>query len=247
LGEGKVRRLNFLTDDPWNPAHRADWFLRSLRHYDVVFTPRHANAAQLAEASGADVRYLPFAYAPKLHYAEPPADDAERLRFDTDVVFVGSADAAREAWLTAVSRAGIAVAAYGAYWDRNSETRAFARGYAGPDIIRKATCGARLTLGLVRAANRDGHSMRTYEAAAMGACILAQDTTDHRALFGRDGEAVAYFREPADLVATVRRLLEDPAARERMGRSAMRVVRSGPNTYSDRLTEMLSHLGPASP
>ena len=35
IGRMGIRRLNFLTDDPWNPAHAAPWFRRALPEYDV--------------------------------------------------------------------------------------------------------------------------------------------------------------------------------------------------------------------
>ena len=38
-----VVSINYSTDDPWNPAQRARWFLRALPYYDHVFTPRSAN------------------------------------------------------------------------------------------------------------------------------------------------------------------------------------------------------------
>src|SRR5689334_13746127 len=38
-----VRVVNYLTDDPWNPAHRAPWFMKALPGYELVFTPRRAN------------------------------------------------------------------------------------------------------------------------------------------------------------------------------------------------------------
>src|SRR5262249_45989599 len=43
IGRLGVQRLCFLTDDPWNPAQRAPWFLRALSFYDAVFTPRRDN------------------------------------------------------------------------------------------------------------------------------------------------------------------------------------------------------------
>ncbi len=59
-------------------------------------------------------------------------------------------------------------------------TRANWRGVADQDTIRSASAAARVCLCLVRRANRDGHVMRSFEAAVIGGCILAQDTADHR-------------------------------------------------------------------
>src|SRR5262245_31654672 len=35
--------VTYVTDDPWNPAHRATWHLDALPIYDVVFSPRRSN------------------------------------------------------------------------------------------------------------------------------------------------------------------------------------------------------------
>ena len=61
--------------------------------------------------------------------------------------------------------------------------------------IRAASASAKVCLCLVRRANRDGHTMRSFEAAAIGGCILAEDTADHREIFGPEDYAARYFRE----------------------------------------------------
>ena len=57
----RVPTANFLTDDPWNPQHRAPWFMRALPHYRHVFTPRHANEGDLRGCGAQGVSYRPFA------------------------------------------------------------------------------------------------------------------------------------------------------------------------------------------
>ncbi len=89
IGRRGTVRMNFLTDDPWNPGHRSDWFMRALPHYDVVYTPRASNVSDLKRAGCADVRYLPFAYAPDLHFPELPASAEEDGRYAADVMFAG--------------------------------------------------------------------------------------------------------------------------------------------------------------
>jgi spore maturation protein CgeB len=42
--------VNYLTDDPFNPAHQASWFLDELPEYDRVFSTRHANMSDLQNA-----------------------------------------------------------------------------------------------------------------------------------------------------------------------------------------------------
>lgn len=241
LGRLGVRRANFLTDDPWNPAHRAPWFMRALPAYDVVFTPRQANVADLESLGGPRVHLVPFGYDPGVHRPadEPPPDGSA---FRCDLMFAGGADADRLRMLTAFVEAGLDVALYGGYWDRHAGTRAHARGFLEPDGLRQAVAGARLCLGLVRRANRDDHSMRTFEVPAMGGCCLIERTPFHEALFGDDGEAVAYFDDVRGAVARARDLLTRPDDRARMAARARTIIVSGRHTYRDRLEAMLGVL-----
>ena len=219
-------RLNFLTDDPWRAGARPGWFIDTLPAYDRVFTPRHANLGDL-QAAGALATYLPFAYSPNVHFPEAPAA-AERVQYDADVVFAGGADADRVEMAAALIRAGFRVALYGGYWERDPRTRDHARGFLDATGVRKAVHAARVCLCLVRRANRDGNCMRTFEVPAMGGCMLAEATDDHRQLFGTedtegtDTEAVSYFGTPEEAVEKTRSLVGDPDRRAAPGAAGVR-------------------------
>ena len=234
-----IATANYLTDDPWNPAFRSRWFLAALGGYDRIFSVRRRNLGDLAAAGCRDVHYLPFAVDRDLFYPEEPAP-AERASFESDVCFVGGADRDRVPFIAALVDAGMRVAVYGHYWDRYAETRDAWRGHAPPEVLRKATRAARVSLCLVRRANRDGHTMRTFEVPAMGGCMLAEDTDEHRALFGADGDAVRYFDSMQRMVDVARELLNDTNARIRLAAAGQQVVVKGLHTYHDRLLAMLS-------
>lgn len=237
IGRLGVRRLNYLTDDPWNPAHRAPWFLRGLPLYDAVCSPRSANLVDLRRLGCRQVAYVPFAYAPEVHYPESPGAALEVVA--SDVVFAGGADADRVPYLAALVRAGVSVSLYGGYWERIPTLRASARGHADPLTLRRSIAQASVALCLVRRANRDGHAMRSFEVPAMGGCMLVEDTTEHRALFGDDGAAVRYFGDVDELLDATRWLLTHPGERQRLAAAAHRLVVSGGHTYRDRLAGML--------
>lgn len=239
IGVLGTARINFLTDDPWNPAHRAPWFLEGLPSYDIVFSPRHANLDDLTRTGVKRAEYLPFGYNPTVHRYEPAATASERAAFRADVLLAGGADEERARLVAPLIRAGVSVALYGGYWDRFPETRPYAKGMLGEEGLRKATAEARICLGLVRRANRDGHAMRTFEVPAMQGCLLAERTSDHVALFGPDREAVVYFDEGTDVVAAARWILDRPAERDRLAARACDLIRSGGHTYADRLAVML--------
>jgi len=238
-----VATANFLTDDPWNRSHVAPWFLKALPVYQVVFSPRRANLDDLERLKGPVVHYLPFAYSPHVHYRER-APDGLRRQFVADVAFAGGADEDRVAAVTPLIDAGISVALYGGYWDRYRETRAVARGFVDAPGLRHAIAEANIALGLVRRANRDGHAMRSFEVAAMGACMLVEDTPEHRNLFGDDLETVKYFAGSADPMASVRWLLAHETERRRLGEAVRVRVTTGKHTYADRLASIVERAVP---
>lgn len=234
ISDAGVITVNFSTDDPWNRRSRADWFLRALVRYDVVFTPRRANVADLERLGCRDVRYLPFAYDPALVRPSSP------LATGPDVLFVGGADPERATFIHQLRRSGVRVALVGDYWDRFPETRPLALGHKPPEEVAALTMAAKVNLCLVRRANRDGHVMRSFEIGALGGCALVEDTDEHRDIFGPDGENVRYFSTASDAGRIAASLLADEAERSRLKSSLLRHIRGGPHTYSDRLATMLS-------
>jgi hypothetical protein len=239
VGRMGIRRLNYLTDDPWNPAHRAPWFLEALPLYDRVFSPRRANRDDLLRHGCREVSYLPFAYAPKLHYPEESPPVNRESEPGADLLFAGGADADRVSYLAACIDAGFRVQLYGGYWQRYRQTRSHALGLADPQALRRGLGRAKAALCLVRRANRDGHVMRSFEIPATGACMLTEDTDEHRDLFGPDGKHVVYFRSAGDLVDRLRWLLVHESERARMAADAHRLIVGGKNTYRDRLETLL--------
>jgi spore maturation protein CgeB len=234
-----VVTINYLTDDPWNPAFRSRWFLEALSAYDRVYSPRTRNLDDLKQHGCRRVEYLPFAVDPDLFFPEALTDDAERARLASDVCFVGGAEPARVAIVSRLIQAGLNVALYGDYWDRHAATRPAWRGHVTPEIVRKATSAASISLCLVRRANRDGHTMRTFEAAAMGGCLLVEDTDEHRRLLGDEDATVSYFRSEADVVDRAQALLRNPAKRQRLAAAVRQLIADGRHTYRDRLRSML--------
>jgi spore maturation protein CgeB len=226
--------LNFLTDDPWNQSQGSTWFRQSLPTYDKVFSPRQSNLADL-QALGCEVAYLPFGYEPSLHFPEvPPAN--RQSEFACDVLFYGGADKDRLPYARAILQAGYNLHLYGGYWNRDRLTQTAWRGFADPQTLRWAVAWAKVTLCLVRRSNRDGHVMRTFEVPAMGGCMLAEDTTEHRQLMG---DTVLYFQNSDDIVDKIRKLLEDEIFRNQMAENAHQRTISGNHSYADRLQNML--------
>ena len=133
------------------------------------------------------------------------------------------------------------MALYGGYWDQYPETCNYSRGIGSPATIRGATRAAKVALCLVRRANRDGHVMRSFEIPATGTCMVVEETDEHRAIFGSEGEAVRYFNSVDGLKVELRDLLTDEQERERLARAARKRITQDKHTYRDRLITMLHH------
>jgi spore maturation protein CgeB len=229
-----AKLVNYSTDDPWSPVHRAAWFLKALPHYDHVFSTRRANIKDFFHSGCQGVSWLPFAYEPTIHYPEPDASP----EWESDVAFVGGADQDRVPVISKLVRAGHRVSLWGGYWERFSQTKCFSRGMADSHTLRKVVSNTRCALTLVRRANRDGHSMRTYEVAAMGGPALAEDTREHREILGHEGDSALYFSSDDELIEKCRWLVEHPKDGAELGTRLAQRIRAGKNTYLDRLQQM---------
>ena len=243
--------VNYSTDDPWNPAMRSNWYLQALPLYDLIFTPRRSNLADFQGLGCPRVQYLPFGYDETLFASPVQSGDTHAH----DVLFVGGADADRAAFMAEFMRHGPPVAVAGGYWKRYPAFRAYALGKKPPEVIRALTAAAKVSLCLVRRANRDGHVMRSFEIAAAGGCMLAQDTDEHREIFGPEGEAVAYFRDAKEAAQRACVLVCDSSERKRLAAGLHRCIVGGAHTYAHRLGTMLGiargtralRMGPVTP
>lgn len=243
IGAIGVSRVNYLTDDPWNPIHKAPWFMEALPQYDYVFTPRRANMRDLQAAECRNVAYLPFGFEPKIHFTETISESERRL-LESDIIFAGGGDADRVPYIGALRKAGFRIALYGGYWDRFRETRGLSRGMADPSTLRKAIAASRIALCLVRRRNRDGHSMRTFEVPACGACPLVERTEEHEQLFGADETRVAYFETIPQMIAKTEWLVTHDSERNRLASAAQALVTTQGHSYLDRLCLILKAIDP---
>jgi spore maturation protein CgeB len=235
LRNAGLRVVNWLTDDPWNEAHKAPWFIDTIPEYDVIFTPRSAIIDDLRAAGARAVEMMPFAYCSNCHFGTPKRGREQR----SVVSFVGGADKDRAKYMNTLVKHKIPIELYGGYWKEDRGLKQFAAGFVDMETYRTVASGTAVCLCLVREANRDGHVMRSYELAAMRACILAQDTPDHRELYGADGETVRYFTNTEDISDVARQLLANPAERERLAVAVHSRVARPENNYYARLEQLI--------
>ena len=238
IGKAGVRKVNYSTDDPWNPAHRAGWFLRALPEYDCVFSTREANLGEFS-ALRVKARHLSFGYEPDLYFWEQGERRENGEREEAKVFLAGGGDEDRYPLVKAMQRAGIGLSLWGGYWEKAGLKSG---GFLDASGIRRETANCMVSLVLVRRANRDGSAMRSFEIPACGACCVVEDTEEHRKIFGSDGEAVLYFKTPEELVRRAGEAFGNPELRVKLRRNAHRVITERPNTYVDRLRTIVEEM-----
>ena len=231
-----TRTINYSTDDPFNPQVKTSWYHNALAHYAVHASPRRANLEELKGLENGSVRYVPFGYNPEQHFPVESSDERPDLG---DVLFVGHGDADRFAFFEPLVDAGLRPLLFGGGWNKNHKLRPFARGFADLDTQRQLYAQIPISVCLVRRVNRDGHVMRTFEAPAMKACLLMEDTAEQRDIFGEDETSTLFFSSPSEMIAQCKRLLAAPDLRKRLRHNAYTHIADGQNTYTARLKSML--------
>jgi len=231
---------NYATDDPFNRANATPDLVAGIPFYDVYASTKRAVIDDIRRAGGRTVIHTMVGYKPSVHFPEAPATSEEAERFRSDVVLVGGADRDRIQDLhPLLDASGVSLAFYGGYWTRDPRFRSFARGFALGREYRLALGGAKIALCLVRRANRDGHSMRSFEIPACGAFMLAERTDEHLDVFREDEEA-AFFSSSEELLDKVRYYLAHDELRARIARAGRLRVTVGGHTYANRLREIVT-------
>ena len=232
IGKLGVKRTAFLTDDPWNPKNGAGFFWKSLKQYDAIFNPRLANMDQLQTLGCSVLSYLPFAYNPDIHFYEPPETRDEVAKAGCDVAIVGGADKDRFPLARAVLNAGLSLKLYGGYWDKEADLKSCWHGFVYGRDLRMAVAGAKVNLVMGRKTNRDGHAMRSLEVPAMRGCVLAENSKEHRALYGDND--VQYYGNIEEMVEKASALIKKNQSKQMARILNIHVVNNG-HTYKDRL------------
>lgn len=235
-----INHDDFFSENPnnWSRAQR-----EAIPRYDFIFATRAQNVDELRPLNPR-VGFLPFAYYPRIHRAVPIAD-AERGVWESDVVFVGTWERERCDLLEhLVTQVPARYSIWGNQWERisrESPLRPYVRGRAAMmDDMCKAIGGAKVALAFLRKANRDAHTLRTFEIPACGGVLLAERTPQHLDFF-REGAEAEFFdaSNASELVSKTRLLLDNDAHRETLRHAGHAALLRQRHTYKDRLEQLL--------
>lgn len=251
-----IRTASYNNDDPFGPSVHGNtpwhhhllwfWYLRCLSKIDKNFFYRKINCHEAVELGASHASLMMPYFIP---WRDRPVElnQAELLRFASDVVFIGHYEPdGRELKIRALMNSRIQVKIYGGvYWSREVLGDLYDRlkpiqPVEGEDYI-KALCGAKICLAFLSKLNRDTYTRRCFEIPACGGLMLAERTKDLTTMFIEDKEA-CFFSTDEELVDKVRWLLANPSIRERIATAGMNRVWKDGHDVNSRAKKFLSEL-----
>jgi hypothetical protein len=227
------RVLNYNVDDPYGPRDLNLWhqYRRAVCAYDLVVVVRKENVEE-AHALGARKVLLVYRSADEVAHAPLDLSDEERAKWETEVLFVGTAFPERGPFFEELVRFGVPLSIYGGLWENLKEWKVLRPHWKGPNLLEKYTYAAaiqsaKVCLGLLSKENRDLHTTRSMEIPSLGGVFCAERTEDHLALYTEDEEAV-FWSSAEECAAKCRALLADDAWRRSVAeKGRRRYVKNG--------------------
>ncbi len=204
----------FNLDHPFSPRDAPRWslLLRALPLYDLFATPRKPTADAARAAGIRNVMQMDFA-ADEMVHRPIRLDDADKTRFASDVVFVGTWMPERGPILKRLIERGVPLRIYGSRWRKAPEYADLAPHIVDGEMVgndyAKALQGAKIAIGLLSKGNEDLHTTRSMEIPAMGVLLCAERTSDHMAMY-EDGAEAVFWDDPDECADRCLELLANP-------------------------------------
>jgi hypothetical protein len=197
--------------------------------YDLLAVVREINVSE-AYALGARKVLRVFMSVDELD-GPRPLTPQDKVRFEHEVLFIGTWMPERGPFLSQLVQAGVPLAMYGNDWQKAREWQILQASWKGPAIYGddyiKALQLAKVSLGLLSQGNRDLHTTRTFEIPYAGGLFCAERTSEHLQLYQEDVEAV-YWSNVQECIGKCQELLGDEARRRAIAENGRRrCIRNG--------------------
>lgn len=189
------RVINYNVDDPLGPRDGARFnaYRQSLPYYDMNVVVRTENVEE-ARRLGAKKVLRVYRSADERSHAPRALSAHDRVQWGCDVLFLGTWFPERGPFLLELIQRGVPLTIRGSNWHKAPEwpqlKSHWAGGAIGGDDYAKAIQCAKVNLGLLSTENRDLHTTRSLEIAALGGMLCAQRTTEHSAMYVENVEAL---------------------------------------------------------
>jgi spore maturation protein CgeB len=254
VGPGLLRKIkkytrytiNYNADDPFGPNEKIRWvsYLMGVNYYDLVVVKRLINLAEASRRGVGEVVREYLCFDPIAH-ASLPETEKDRACWSSDVVFVGTWMPGREVFMKTLVDRGVPLSIYGPGWTQKGRLRGIESLYRGPALYGtdyvKAIQYSKISLGILNDRNRDEHSNRTFEIPYIGSALCAQRTSDHKAIYSEDVEAV-FWDNAEECADKCLGLLNDEPLRQKIARAGHDKVVSIGQSNDDMLRRVMNHV-----
>jgi spore maturation protein CgeB len=215
--------LHWSPDDYCNPRNSSRPLLASMRHFDLIVSPRPVRFERYRELGARDLLYIDWYYSPEIHFPVP----SEILY---NAAFVGSWSRARERFLGAVESP---IHIFGGGWQKASKGSLGRHRVhplvLGPTDYRQVICSSRFNLNLFTAENFDTTNQRMFEVPACNGLLVSERSNAANDFFG-DRKGYLAFSTTAELDSILESSLDFSSVRAE-GRAA---VVGGYTSFAER-------------
>jgi spore maturation protein CgeB len=217
------RILNYNCDDPFGSRDKSRFltYRRALLEYDLLVVLRDCNISEANQLNVKDVLRVPFS-TDEVAHAPLSISEQDRIKWGSDVVFVGTWMPERGPFLKRLIELGVPLAIYGDRWHKAKEWKALKKIWRGPnlsgtDYVKAIQC-AKVSLGLLSKGNRDLMTSRSVEIPYIGSALCAERTIEHELLYIENEEAV-FWSTPEECAEKCFWLLEKIEVRKRIAKA----------------------------
>lgn len=212
-----------------------------LSEYDGFLCNSDAGAEELRAMGARDVRTVHWGMDPSLYEPVP-------IQQDRDIFFYGYGLEYRQEWFDAmVTRPSRAVPEVGFFLGGTQFPEdvgdATLVGDVSFNVLRQACCRSRINLNISRSTHaefRGSSTMRPFELAAMGCCIVTNPHEGIDAWFEPDKE-ICIVKSSDEALSTYRALLSDEDRRRAMGLAARQKIVQR-HTHRHRAREIVEYV-----
>lgn len=217
--------FNWDMDHPFWPTNTSMDLLRSMPHLHCFGALAEHFIPSLLGLGCPRAEHMPMFFIPERFALPAPLTAAERARFDADLLFVGRFSPERADMLRPLATRNLAL--HGPDWDRDlaadDPLRRCLRGgfLVGQDYAKALHC-CRIAINVLVTQCKGANNLRTFEATGCGAFLLTEHSREQAEILFRDGEEIACYRNPEELVQLAQRFLDDESARARIAAAGQR-------------------------
>lgn len=228
-------------DDMYAKHNRSLFYKWSLPYYDIVFTTKVYNLAELKSLGAKKTELFLDSYDENLHRPMSLSEE-EKKRFSCDVSCIGAFEEDRAMRMLDLANRGIKIVVWGNNWGSwvgKHPNLIVKNEHLFKDNYAKAICATKININFLRKINRDEVTSRSVEIPACGGFMVAERTKRHLEFF-KEGEEAVFFNTNNELYDLIKKYLDDDEGRKKIAEAGKkRCIESG---YSNKiqLQKMLS-------